>query len=205
MRQRRWIRLASIVATLWVVTCSVAARTLTVSVDPPVEFRTIQAAIEEADDGDTVVVQPGTYTGPGNCDLAFNGKAITVRSTNGPAVTIVDGAGTGHGFYIRDDERGPARLEGFTLRRTIRGAVKCYSSSPPPGSRIAIRGHPGPKHGTCPDRPGPAGRRMPRGPTNRRPVAISPVFVFAFLILFGYDSKIQRAELFLTGHDGPAR
>ncbi|MBN2133734.1 MAG: right-handed parallel beta-helix repeat-containing protein [Sedimentisphaerales bacterium] len=144
MRQKRWIRLASIAATLWAVTCCVAARTLTVSVDPPAEFRTIQAAIDAAVDGDTVVVAPGTYTGPGNCDLAFNGKAITVRSTNGPGVTIVDGAGTGHGFYIRDNESGPARLEGFTLRRTIRGAVKCYSSSPPRAAALSASAAPGP-------------------------------------------------------------
>lgn len=131
MRQTSWIRLTSITAILWAVTCSLAAKTLTVSVDPPGEFRTIQAAIDEANGGDTVVVEPGIYTGPGNYDLAFKGKAITVRSASGPRVTIVDGADTGHGFYIRDNENGPARLEGFTLRHTIRGAIKCYSSSPP--------------------------------------------------------------------------
>jgi len=143
MRQIRWIRLTSIVATLWVVTCSVAARTLTVSVDPPAEFRTIQAAIDKADDGDTVVVQPGTYTGPGNTNLAFKGKAITVRSASGPGVTIVEGASTGHGFYIRDNENGPARLEGFTVRRTIRGAIKCYSSSPPRAAAMKASATPG--------------------------------------------------------------
>jgi len=131
MRWTSWVRLTSITAILSAMTCSLAAKTLTVSVDPPGEFRTIQAAIDEAHDGDTVVVRAGTYTGLGNYDLAFKGKAITVRSMDGPRVTIVDGADTGHGFYIRDNENGPARLEGFTVRHTIRGAVKCYSSSPP--------------------------------------------------------------------------
>jgi hypothetical protein len=45
----------------------------------PADFRTIQAAVGDANDGDTVLVAPGTYTSDGNRDIDFRGKAITVR------------------------------------------------------------------------------------------------------------------------------
>src|SRR4030042_7086242 len=46
------------------------------------DLKTIQAAVDVAVDGDTVVLQPGTYGGPGNCDVDLKGKAITIQSTN---------------------------------------------------------------------------------------------------------------------------
>ncbi|GAF98529.1 unnamed protein product, partial [marine sediment metagenome] len=49
---------------------------------PSILYTTIQAAINDANFGDTVLVHPGTYTGPDNRDLDFLGKAITVRSDN---------------------------------------------------------------------------------------------------------------------------
>jgi len=58
---------------------------------------TVQAAIDAAGpyDGDHVVLAPGTYTGPGNRDLDFRGKVVTVRSADpdDPAVvaaTVID-------------------------------------------------------------------------------------------------------------------
>lgn len=62
------------------------AATIHVPFDQP----TIQAGIDAAVAGDIVVVADGTYTGPGNKDLDFKGKAITVRSLNGPQNCILD-------------------------------------------------------------------------------------------------------------------
>ncbi|MHC4743404.1 MAG: LamG-like jellyroll fold domain-containing protein, partial [Planctomycetota bacterium] len=61
----------------------------------PLEYSTIQGAIDDASGGDTVIVAPGRYTGDGNRDIEFLGKAITVRSVdpNDPCVvagTIID-------------------------------------------------------------------------------------------------------------------
>lgn len=63
-----------------------SAATIHVPGDQP----TIQAGINAASDGDTVLVADGTYTGKGNKDLDFNGKAITVKSENGPENCIIN-------------------------------------------------------------------------------------------------------------------
>jgi len=65
----------------------------------PGEYQTIQAAIGAALDGDTVLVADGTYTGEGNKNLDFKGKAIIVRSENGASATIIDCEGEGRGFF----------------------------------------------------------------------------------------------------------
>ncbi len=67
-------------------TASAFADTLNV----PDDFLTIQAAIDAAVDGCEIVVADGTFTGDGNRDLDFGGKAITLRSANGPAACFID-------------------------------------------------------------------------------------------------------------------
>lgn len=78
----------------------------------PGDFPTIQAAIEFALPGDTVEVDPGVYVE----NLDFLGKDIAVRSTDGPAATVVDGGGLGSVVKFVSGETRNAVLEGFTLR-----------------------------------------------------------------------------------------
>ena len=49
------------------------------------DFASIQSAINAATNGDEIVVRPGRYRET----LSFLGKAITVRSEQGPEVTTV--------------------------------------------------------------------------------------------------------------------
>jgi hypothetical protein len=93
---------------------------------------TIQAAINAAANGDVIEVGPGTYSGS---DIQFGGKAITLRSTDGPASTIIDVADGRRGFYFRGGEGADSVLSGFTIRNARAsgargGGIYCEYSSP---------------------------------------------------------------------------
>jgi hypothetical protein len=69
------------------------------------DFLTIQEGIDAAVNGDTVLVKDGTYTGAGNKNLDYGGKAITVESENGAEFTIIDCENDGRGIYFHRGER----------------------------------------------------------------------------------------------------
>ena len=103
----------------------------------PAEYDTIQAAINASVDGCTVVVADGTYTGSGNKNLDFGGKAITVKSENGPYSCIIDCNSSNRGFYFHSGETAAAVVNGFTIREGLvyyipqSGAgIYCNGSSP---------------------------------------------------------------------------
>jgi hypothetical protein len=75
----------------------------------------IQAAIDAAAGGDTVLVAPGTYQE----NISFEGKAITVRSDQGAAATIIDGGATDTVAYFGNGETTTSVLDGFTLQNGL--------------------------------------------------------------------------------------
>jgi hypothetical protein len=80
-------------------------------------FKTIQAGIDAASDGDQVVVEQGSYTE----NIAFGGKNITLQSTD-PAdwsvvkATIIDGNQAGAAVTFAGTEDETCVLSGFTIR-----------------------------------------------------------------------------------------
>jgi hypothetical protein len=74
--------------------------------------QSIQAAIDAAANGDTVLVSPGTYLE----NVNFNGKAVAVVSSGGPDVTIIDGNQAGATVTFRSSEGPSSVLSGFTVR-----------------------------------------------------------------------------------------
>ena len=106
-----------------------AAATIHVPGDQP----TIQAGIDIAVAGDTVLVADGTWTGTGNINLDFLGKAITVTSENGPSNCIIDCQNDGRGFLFQSGEDQGSILEGFTITNGLEGlggGIHCFESSP---------------------------------------------------------------------------
>ncbi len=83
----------------------------------PEEYETIQAAIDAAEDEDTVLVADGTYTGEGNRNISFLGKAIRIMSENGPEDCIIDCERQGRGFIFNRGEDFNSVLSGFTILR----------------------------------------------------------------------------------------
>ncbi len=102
------------------------------TVDAP--FKTIQAAINAAKDGDVVIVADGTYTGTDDKNLDFEGKAIIVRSENGPENCIIDCENDGRGFYFHSGEGQDSVVSGFKIingRNIIGAGIFCEASSSP--------------------------------------------------------------------------
>jgi hypothetical protein len=112
----------SILSTLCVIA---AGRTIYVDDDGPADFNNIQAAIDDANDGNEVIVSPGVY----NENIDFGGKNIVLRSTDpdSPKVvanTVIDGGFRGHTVTFAGTETSACILSGFTITRG-RDALHC--------------------------------------------------------------------------------
>ncbi|NIO28991.1 MAG: hypothetical protein GTO29_10630, partial [Candidatus Latescibacteria bacterium] len=92
------------------------AKTWYVKPDGTGDAPTIQAGIDSAAVADTVLLANGTFTGMGNRDIDFNGKAITVRSESGdPNLCIIDCQEAGRGFYFHSGEWYGSVIDGVTI------------------------------------------------------------------------------------------
>ena len=110
----------------------------------PSEYATIQSAIEAAGYGDTVLVGPGTYTSSGDWVINPGGKPITIRSTDGPEVTILDGEGARRVLQCAGGETAATIIDGFTITggsAGYGGGIYCYWGSNPTLTDCTISGN----------------------------------------------------------------
>ncbi len=117
--------------------CLVFTNTFTYAavIEVPADQPSIQAGIDAAKDGDTVLVADGRYIGEGNVNIDFMGKQIIVKSENGPEETIVDCQliPNTRGFIFQNEETNDVVLEGFTITNANheeRGGIYCTNSAP---------------------------------------------------------------------------
>ena len=93
-------------------------------------YCSIQTAIDNAVHGDEIVVAPGTYFEAIN----FLGKAITLRSSGGADVTVIDANRMGSVVVCESGEGPGTVLEGFTITggegNDDGGGMRNISSSP---------------------------------------------------------------------------
>lgn len=98
----------------------------------PSDFSSVQAAIDAAVTGDTVLVAPGTYAEA----IDFHGKGIAVLASGGPELTVLQGFGYAlpQSVVTFASGEGPdALLEGFTITGGWAydgGGIHCEQSSP---------------------------------------------------------------------------
>jgi predicted outer membrane repeat protein len=100
----------------------------------PADCSTIQAGIDAAADGDTVLVAAGAYAGEGNTDLGFGGRRIVVTSERGPGATSIVCDESSRGVSFKDGETAATLFAGFTVRGAsiagYGGGVFCSGASP---------------------------------------------------------------------------
>src|SRR5260370_5390562 len=110
---------------------SVTAAGYAAVIHVPADQPTIQAAINAAQNGDTVLVAPGTYFE----NINFSGKAIRVTSSSGYALTIIDGIFNYQSTVTFDTGEGlNSIVDGFTIQHgsglAYGGGVSISNASP---------------------------------------------------------------------------
>ncbi|MCX6638923.1 MAG: right-handed parallel beta-helix repeat-containing protein [bacterium] len=93
----------------------------------------IQAGIDAATAGDTVLTASGTYIGEGNKNLDFGGKNLVLLSESGAESTIIDCQYFGRGFYFHSGETAQAQVIGFMIingAEMTGGGILIENSSP---------------------------------------------------------------------------
>ena len=85
---------------------------ITVCPDGSADHATIQQGIDSAEDGSTLVVCAGSYTG----DLVLSGKSLTVRGAAGAEATEIVGSGEGPVWRITGVGEPGLVIEGLTIR-----------------------------------------------------------------------------------------
>ncbi|HCA39683.1 MAG: right-handed parallel beta-helix repeat-containing protein [Phycisphaerales bacterium] len=89
--------------------------TFAATIHVPADHATIQDAVDVAATGDEIIVAPGVYTGIGNEVVNMLGKAITLRSSDGAASTVIDGQGNRRGVTFSGGETSNTLVFGFTI------------------------------------------------------------------------------------------
>jgi len=98
----------------------------------PNAVATIQQGVDLAVEGDTILVAAGTYAGPGNRDIDFGGKNVTVLAEQGALLTTIDCEGSEfdqhRAFHLDNEEDSTSKIIGFTIRNGYAesgGAIYC--------------------------------------------------------------------------------
>lgn len=129
------------------------AATITVLPDGTGDHPTIQAAVNAATSGDTILLGDGTFTGTGNRDVRWEGKDLHVRSASGnPAACVIDCESIFNpcsgriGFSFHSAGVSGSSLAGFTVANAgcslvARGAITCKGGASPRLENLVIRGH----------------------------------------------------------------
>ena len=102
----------------------------------PDDYSIIQAAVDAADDGDTVLISDGIYTGPGNRGISWDATSrhLVIRSENCRDHCIIDCQGEDRAFLLNQGQDRRDVIEGLTITNGKvfgpGGAICIRSTSP---------------------------------------------------------------------------
>ena len=86
------------------------------TINVPGDYASIQEAVDASNDGDEIIVGPGTYTSTQDGHVVdMKGKAVTLRSSDGAEVTIIDGENARRGIAMFNNETSETIIDGFTI------------------------------------------------------------------------------------------
>jgi parallel beta-helix repeat protein/predicted outer membrane repeat protein len=144
------MRLTCAVLSVLILTLPAGAAILTVDDDGPALYRDIATAVKAAVAGDTILIADGTYRGPNNRAIDPAGKAITVKSINGPAQCIIDCQNQACGFHLNQNETRQTVIEGLTVMNGLGvygGGIRCETSASPTIRNCILRNNRAPSGG----------------------------------------------------------
>jgi predicted outer membrane repeat protein len=127
------MRRVVIISVLVIIPQMASARTWYITPDGSGNAPTIQAGIDSAAAGDTLLLADGTYTGAGNWDVEYKGKPVLVSSQASVPDLCVIACGGHRGFVFTANEGPESVLRGVTVKEgynTVGGGIYCAGSSP---------------------------------------------------------------------------
>ena len=101
------------------------------ALEVPTDYGTIQDAINSAEEGDTVLVFPGSYN---EWNLNLKGKGVVVRGVGGAPAVMIDAGMNGRVFSLTNNEPRDAAIVGLTISNggsvNMGGGIACFPASP---------------------------------------------------------------------------
>ncbi len=119
------ISLIAILAT----TIACHAETLTVNPDGSAQYANLSQALQQAQPGDTLLLEPGLYRGHLNRNLNHFQGSITLESAEGPQTCVIDCESNGQFLYASISQDSTVTLRGLTLINGYAGSGSIYFNS----------------------------------------------------------------------------
>jgi hypothetical protein len=96
---------------------------------------TIQAGVDSAASFERVILEAGVFAGPGNYDIDFHGKPVTLSARDESTVAVIDCGGNGRAFDFHSGESNSTRVVGVRVVNGMSagdgGAILCEQGASP--------------------------------------------------------------------------
>ena len=105
-----------------------AAATITVGPGGGWDYADLQSAVSAASSGDTVLIQPGTYTGTGSSVVSLPSTPVHLQGVGDASTVIIDGEGARYGIHLPSTP-GTSNISNLTVTNTLDIGIRVYASN----------------------------------------------------------------------------